>query len=754
MLGAEMAADATTTTPAPVPAVETPLPADAGAWLERVGAHLDESGRALVARALETAVRAHAGQRRASGEPYVRHTMAVAEILAGLRLDAEALAAALLHDVVEDTPLTLEELRAAFGGTVARLVDGVTKLGALPALKETLDEAQRRDADQAENLRKLLLAMAEDVRVVLIKLADRLHNMRTLDALPEGKRRRIARETLEIYAPLANRLGIAQIKWELEDLAFRHLEPQAYREIAALLERRRSEREAYVARAIAELERALARAGIRARITGRPKHIYSIWRKMRRKGVGFEQVFDVHAVRVLVDDVTACYAALGVVHSLWPPIPGEFDDYIAQPKENLYQSLHTAVVALEGRTLEVQIRTHEMHRYAEYGVAAHWRYKEGVRSDPALERKIAWLRQLLEPREGEGGGDFLERFKSEVYQERVYVLTPKGQVVDLPAGATPLDFAYYIHTDVGHRCRGARVNGRIVPLTYELRSGDQVEVLTTRQGGPSRDWLNPELGYLRTSRARAKVRHWFRQQDHERNVAGGREVLERELRRLGMADLPWERLAERLGQRGVEEMLAAIGRGDLTPAQIAGAAQQLAGTPAPAAAPGARRRRDAAGAEAVRVQGVGNLLTQLARCCRPAPGDAIVGYLTQGRGVSVHRRDCANILRLPPGRRDRLIEVEWADGSDSAFPVEIVVEAWDRHGLLRDVAGVFAAERINLRHVATRTDAASGIARLDLTAEVRDIAQLARVLARVAQLPNVIDARRRGGAHGAPGRPH
>ena len=742
-----------TTTPAPAPAAEAPLPADAGAWLDRVGAHLDEAGRALVARALETAARAHAGQRRASGEPYVRHTMAVAEILAGLRLDARALAAALLHDTVEDTALTLDALREGFGEEVARLVDGVTKLAALPALRERRGGAEARREGEAENLRKLLLAMAEDVRVVLIKLADRLHNMRTLDALPEDKRRRIARETLEIYAPLANRLGIAQIKWELEDLAFRHLEPQAYREIAALLERRRSEREAYVARAIAELERALARAGIRAQITGRPKHIYSIWRKMRRKGVGFEQVFDVHAVRVLVDDVTACYAALGVVHSLWPPIPGEFDDYIAQPKENLYQSLHTAVVALEGRTLEVQIRTHEMHRYAEYGVAAHWRYKEGVRADPALERKIAWLRQLLEPREGEGGGDFLERFKSEVYQERVYVLTPKGQVVDLPAGATPLDFAYYIHTDVGHRCRGARVNGRIVPLTYELRSGDQVEVLTTRHGAPSRDWLNPELGYLRTSRARAKVRHWFRQQDHERNVAGGREVLERELRRLGMAELPWERLAERLGQRGVEEMLAAIGRGDLTPAQIAGAAQQLAGAPAPAAAPGARRRRAAAGAGAVRVQGVGNLLTQLARCCRPAPGDAIVGYLTQGRGVSVHRRDCANILRLPPGRRDRLIEVEWADGSDSAFPVEIVVEAWDRHGLLRDVAGVFAAERINLRHVATRTDAASGIARLDLTAEVRDIAQLARVLARVAQLPNVIDTRRRGGAHGASGQP-
>ncbi len=735
-----MEAHETATAKRPAPA-ET-LPEGAADWLARVTEHLDEAGRALVARALETAARAHAGQRRASGEPYVRHTMAVAEILAGLRLDAEALAAALLHDAVEDTPVTLDDLRAEFGETVARLVDGVTKLGALPALKETLDEAQQRRAGQAENLRKLLLAMAEDVRVVLIKLADRLHNMRTLDALPEDKRRRIARETLEIYAPLANRLGIGQLKWELEDLAFRHLDPATYREIAALLERRRSEREAYIRRVIAQLERALARAGIRARITGRPKHIYSIWRKMRRKGVGFDRVFDVHAVRVLVDDVAACYAVLGVVHSLWPPIPGEFDDYIAQPKENLYQSLHTAVVALEGRTLEVQIRTHEMHRYAEYGVAAHWRYKEGVKADPALERKIAWLRQLLEPREGEGGGDFLDRFKSEVYQERVYVLTPQGQVVDLPAGATPLDFAYYIHTDVGHRCRGARVNGRIVPLTCELRSGDQVEILTTRQGGPSRDWLNPELGYLRTSRARAKVRHWFRQQDHEKNVAGGREVLERELRRLGLGDLPWQQLAERLGQRDVEAMLAAIGRGDLTPAQIAGAAQQVAGGPAPVPAGTPARRRRATAAGAVRVQGMGNLLTQLARCCRPAPGDAIVGYLTQGRGVSVHRRDCANILRLAPGRRDRLIEVEWADGAEAAFPVDIVIEAWDRHGLLRDVAGVFAAERINLCRVATRTDPSSGVARLDLTAEVRDIAQLARVLGRVAQLPNVIDARR------------
>ncbi|QKT04865.1 GTP diphosphokinase [Ectothiorhodospiraceae bacterium 2226] len=728
---------------APDPAL--PLEEGTASWLNSLAAHLDDTGTALVARALHLALRGHDGQTRASGEPYIHHALAVADILVGLRLDAEAVAAAILHDVVEDTPHTLADVEAACGAPVARLVDGLTKMRSIGAYEAPERGLSKKDRAQAESLRKLLLAMAQDVRVVLIKLADRLHNMRTLDHLPPEKRRRIARETLEIYAPLANRLGIWQIKWELEDLAFRHLEPETYRQIARFLDERRVDRERYIARVTADLDQALRAAGIEAAVKGRPKHLYSIWKKMRRKGVQLDKIFDIRAVRLLVPEVADCYAALGVVHTLWPHIPKEFDDYIATPKENRYQSIHTAVVGPEGKVLEVQIRTFEMDRQAELGVAAHWRYKEGGGRDTGFEQKVAWLRQLLDWKEEESdAGDFIDRFKSEVFQDRVYVLTPRGQVVDLPQGATPLDFAYHIHTEVGHRCRGAKVNGRMVSLNHELKSGDQVEVLTTRQGGPSRDWLNPQLGYLKTSRALSRARQWFKAQDHDKNLAEGRVALDRELRRLGAGDFALERLAKELDFPGIEELLVGVGRGDVTPAQIAGAVQRLLPPAPPSAAPTPTRRRRAMPEGDITVLGVGNLVTQFARCCRPVLGDPIVGYITRGRGVTIHRRDCRNILKMGDERRARLIEVEWGHVREGMYPVEIEIRAIDRHGLLRDVTTVLANEKTNVLAVNTSTDRADHTARITVTMEIADIDQLSRVLGRINQLPNVQEVRRRG----------
>ena len=471
----------------------------------------------VIGDAAELAISAHQGQTRASGEPYFEHSLAVAEILNDLRLDYEAIAAALLHDVVEDTTITLHEIEDRFGTVISHLVDGVTKMDVIGEYDGTVDKS--RDDTRVENLRKMLLAMVEDVRVVLVKLADRLHNMRTLKALPREKQLRIARETLDIFAPLANRLGVWQLKWELEDLSLRYLEPEVYKEIAGKLAEKRVDRERYIEDFIARLNRELEAAGIKAEVYGRPKHIYSIRNKMRRKDIDFEHIFDMRAVRILTDTVQDCYGALGVVHTQWLHIAGEFDDYIATPKENNYQSIHTAVIGPEGNIVEVQIRTHTMHEHNELGIASHWRYKEGRKQDTSLDQKIAWLRQLLEWKdEVSDASEFVDRVKAEVFEERVYVFTPQGQVIDLPLGATPIDFAYAIHSEVGHRCRGAKVNGRIVPLTYALKNGEQVEVLTVKKGGPSRDWLSPHLGYIKTPRARSRIQHWFRQENYEQNV--------------------------------------------------------------------------------------------------------------------------------------------------------------------------------------------------------------------------------------------
>ncbi len=665
---------------------------------------------------------------------------AVAQIVSELRLDPEVLAAAVLSVALRGRDVSAEAVRASFGPGVAKLVDGVSRMG---FLHEIVLQPAHAGAAHLENLRKMLLAMAEDVRVVLIKLAERVHVMRSLKHRPAEQREAAARETLSIFAPLANRLGIGQVKWELEDVAFRYLEPERYKYIAGLLDERRVDRERYVAGVVKRLRAELAEVGLRAEVTGRPKHIYSIWRKMQRKAVDFHQLSDVRAVRILVDQVSDCYAALGVVHTLWPHIAGEFDDYIATPKENQYRSLHTAVRGPEGKTLEVQIRTYDMNHHAELGVAAHWRYKEGSHHDPGYERRIAWLRQLLDWKgDRDEGGDLLEQFKAEAFHDRVYVLTPLGEIVDLPQGSTPLDFAYHIHTQVGHRCRGAKVNGRIVPLNCELKSGDEVEVLTAKQGAPSRDWLSPHLGYLKSSRARGRVRHWFKQQDLDNTQAAGRALLDRELRRLGMAGMSYDKLAQQSGFAKLDDFLAALGRGDITATQVAATAQGLL-RPVPSAQPRATPRPPPdSGSGALRVNGVGNLLTALARCCTPLPGDAVIGYITRGRGVTVHRRECPNILRLGGAGDGRLVAVDWGEEPSAKYPVDIRVDAIDRSGLLRDITAILGDEKVNVIAVNSLSDKEQHRAAMHLTLEVVDLYQLSRVLARIHQVPNVTDARR------------
>jgi GTP pyrophosphokinase len=718
---------------------------DLEAWLTALAGRYPAAEIAVIRRACEWAQRAHTGQTRASGEPYVSHSLAVASILTDLGLDHEVLAAAILHDVVEDSAIGLDDLRREFGARIASLVDGVTKMKVIQEFRAEA-AAARKEHLQAESLRKMLLAMAEDVRVVLIKLADRLHNMRTLAVLAEEKQVRIARETMDIYAPLANRLGIWQVKWELEDLSFRYLEPVAYKQIAGFLAERRVDREAYIARFVGQLAHELKQAGVEAEVSGRAKHIYSIWRKMRNKGKDFREIFDVRAVRVLAPDIRGCYAALGVVHSLWQYIPGEFDDYIATPKENNYRSIHTAVIGPDGKTVEVQIRTRDMHDQSELGVAAHWRYKEGAKRDKGFDDKIAWLRSLLEWKdEVAEATEFVDQFKSEVFSERVYVFTPKGNIVDLQAGATPLDFAYHIHTDIGHRCRGAKVNGQMVPLTGTLHTGDRVEVLTVKEGNPSRDWLSPHLGYLHTSKARTKVQAWFKQQNYEANVAAGRQALEREFQRLGLSDVNYEKLADRFHQATVDDFLAALGRGEVKPVQILNAVQDLVepslrvARPAPAPRTHEARRAPAG----VSIQGVGNLLTRMARCCNPLPGDPIVGFITRGQGITVHRQDCPNALRHHNENEERLIEVDWGAEAGQTYPVDVDILAHERAALLRDITGLLANEKINVLAINTRTDKKQNVAHMTLTLEIADVEMLSRILALLDQIPNVMDVRRR-----------
>ncbi len=671
----------------------------------------------------------------------VGHALAVADILAEINLDRDSVMAGLLHSVVAEGAVTDTEIEDRFGPGVSALVLGVLQMDAIREHQQA-SGADRTvgDQSQAESLRRMLLAMVGDVRVVLIKLALRVHNMRMARDLSEDEQKLAARETLDIFAPLANRLSIWQLKWELEDLSFRYLHPRTYKELARSLAEKRADRERFLSEVVQRLRAALAEHGIEAEVSSRPKHLYSIWKKMQRKGVGFEEIFDVRAVRILVDEVRDCYAALGIVHGLWQHIPREFDDYIANPKQNLYRSLHTAVVGPKGRTLEVQIRTHEMHQFAELGVAAHWRYKEGVRHDPGFERKINWMRQLLEWKdEMADSAEFLDHFRAESAEERVYVYTPQGKIIDLPLGATPLDFAYRVHTDIGHRCRGAKVDGRIVPLTHKLGSGEQVEILTTKQGKPSRDWLSPHLGYLATSRARSKVRHWFAEQDHEKNLSAGRGVLERELHRLGVDPQSAEKLLARFHMTKMEELWLAIGRGDVGTAQIVHALEGLqAPPPQPEVAAPKRRPRSAREGGDIRIEGVGDLLTQLAKCCKPVPNDPIVGFITRGRGVTIHRRTCPNMLRMSDEHRARLIEVEWGSDAGEHYPVDVQIQAYDRAGLLRDITNLLANERVNVVALNTTTDRREHMAHMTLRMEIGGLDQLSRILAKLNELPNVV----------------
>src|SRR3954447_8606363 len=686
-----------------------------------------------VDRAFDLAVEAHEGQRRATGEAYVTHPIASAQILAELGIDPVAIQAALLHDVPEDTEYSLTDVEERFGPDVALLVDGVTKLSRF--------STHSHEQQQAENIRKMLLAMAQDIRVVLIKLADRLHNMRTLYGLPAEKQQRIARQTMEIYAPLAERLGIWQMKWELEDLAFKALEPEAFRELAKLLDTRRKGRETYIERAIAELRPRLEAAGIEAHVQGRPKHIYSIWKKMERKSAEFGEIYDVSAIRLLVDEVRDCYAALGIVHSLWRPIPGQFDDYIAVPKNNLYQSLHTAVIAIDGKPLEIQIRTHQMHQVSEVGIAAHWRYKEGTKSDREYDAKLAWLRQLMDwQRDVSDATEFVEGVKLDIFQDQVFVFTPKGEIKDLPAGATPLDFAYRIHTDVGHKTIGSKVNNRLVPLDYRLKNGDIVEIVTTRAGhGPSRDWLN----LVRTSHAREKIRQWFKRQERDENIVHGRESLDRELRRLARtssAAVGQEKLIEvarQLNYESLDDFYAAVGYGAIGAQSVVmrlgvvDDAQLTIPTVAPPVQP--------ARAGGVRVKGVGDLLVRFARCCHPIPGDPIQGFITRGKGVTVHLRSCPTVVN--EREISRLIDVEWEAAPAQTYPIAIRVEAYDRTGLLSDITQVMAEAKVNIvaANVAVSPD---HTAIVRATLQVASLSQLARVLARLEQLKDVLSVSR------------
>ncbi|WP_198263833.1 GTP diphosphokinase [sulfur-oxidizing endosymbiont of Gigantopelta aegis] len=697
--------------------------------------------------AFKFADEAHEGQVRASGEPYVFHVISVAEILLTLNLDTPSLMTGLLHDVVEDTDVTLAQLEKKFGKEVTTLVDSVTKMKVFATLKPNLNGTIKKEGLKAENLRKLLLAMAEDVRVVMIKLADRLHNMRTLDSLSPRKQKIIANETAEIYAPLANRLGIWQLKWELEDLAFRFLDEYNYKKIARYLAERKIDRDKYIDDVVGVIQDNLTENHIEGEVTGRSKHIYSIWKKMQRKNLGFHQLYDLRAVRIHVDKLKDCYHALGVVHTIWRHIPYEFDDYIATPKENNYQSIHTAIVGPQGKTLEIQIRTYDMHKHAEYGVAAHWRYKEGGKQNGHYEQKIAWLRQLLEWKDEEkDAGDFIDRFKSEVFQDRVYVMTPEGEIIDMPQGATPLDFAFYVHTEVGACCRGAKVNGKMVPLTYELKSGEQVHILTTKNGSPSRDWLNPQLGYLKTSRARAKVRHWFKQQNHDQNLLAGREVLEKELHRLGIANISHDKLAKHFHFDETAHLFTEIGRGEITTGQIASSIQELGGhsdRKAPIDEPVQQTiELLPQGSGDVTIYGVDNILTQIAQCCKPVPGDDIIGFVTKTRGITIHRSDCHNMQQAMEENSDRLTEVEWNHEVNQCYTVTIELIAMDRQGLLRDITAILANIEINVLGVNTSTNKSDYSARMRLSLEIAGIAQLSRALNRISQLSNVIEVYR------------
>jgi GTP pyrophosphokinase len=677
-----------------------------------------------------------------AAEAVRRTALDVAEIVRSLEADDDVVMAAMLQPLLDPRFIEREAAAKRFGAEPVRLARALSGLGHFGLPPDWTPE-RGLEPGQAESLRKMLLAVIGDVRLVVVRLADQLQKMRSAKSLDAPTQRKFAVETREVYAPLANRLGVWQVKWEMEDLAFRYLQPAQYKHIATALKTRRSEREAYIDELKRLLQAELAAAGIDATIDGRPKHIYSIWRKMQSKHLAFEQLMDIRAARIRVHSVAECYGALGVVHSLWQFIPGEFDDYIATPKDNLYRSIHTAVIGPGGQPVEIQIRTHEMHANSERGVAAHWRYKEGGRGDQAYERKINQLRSLLTPAEGtETGRDFLDRMRVDLFQDRIYVVSPKGEIVDVPVGGTPLDFAYQVHTDLGHRTRGAKVNGRMVPLDHRLKNSDTVEIIPAKSAQPSRDWLSPQSGFLASPRHRNKVRAWFRKQNEAQNKIEGRAMLEREMQRLGVNSPPMPELLGELKLPSTEALHEALGLGEISGSQVAGALQRLLHARETRIDP-ARPRPAAERQPETEVQGIGDLLSTYARCCRPVPPEPIAGYITVGRGVSIHARACANLARLSIKAPARVLSVDWGAMGAGEFPVDIEVQGFDRRGLVRDVSAALADEKISIQGMHTVTDKRDHVAHMQISIAITGLPQLSRVLARIAQVPNVIAARRK-----------
>jgi GTP pyrophosphokinase len=704
--------------------------------IEKAKQYLPPDKVAVIQSAYDFSAQAHEGQHRVSGEAYIEHPLQVALTLAELQLDASSLAAALLHDVPEDCGVPIIDIETRFGSEVAKLVDGATRLGKISWAGEDI---ARRES-QAKNLRKMLVAMAEDIRVVFIKLADRLHNMQTLHVMPPQKQHRIAQETMEIYAPLAHRLGIWELKWQLEDLAFRYLEPEKYKQIAKLIASRRVQRENFITQVIQTLKEEFEKVGLKAEISGRPKHIFSIYQKIEKYetvGKHFDDIHDLLALRVLVATVADCYNALGVIHTLWHPMPDEFDDYIANPKPNGYQSLHTTVMCMGTTPLELQIRTYEMHHVAEYGVGAHWRYKEGEKGDIRFEERISWLRQLIDwHREFSGAEEFLESVKTDIFNDQVFVYTPRGEIKDLPRGSTPLDFAYRVHTELGHHCVGAKINGKLVPLNYRLNNGDVVEIMTVKGGkGPSQDWLRPNLGYVNTSGAREKIRQWFKKQKRHENIERGRELLEKELKRLGIKAPEKDELAKIFKYDDTDDFLAAVGYGGIS-AHTVVMKLVAQNEPTKVVTPAVSKEP----ASIIKVLGVGDMLTRLGECCHPVPGDSIIGYITRSRGVTVHKQDCPNVVH--EREKERLIEVEWGQ-AEAVYPAKVQVEAWDRVGLVRDITSVVAEEKVNITSVSfsNRDDHTTSTL---LQLETKGLAQLSRIMEKIEGVRGVIGVNRVG----------
>lgn len=722
-------------------------------FLSKLPEAYSHTDREQVEKAYRFAEKAHQGQTRANGQPYFSHSVGVANILLEMDAISEMVAAALLHDVIVDCGVTVKQLREEFGNTIAQFVEDVSRITSLPYISRAdqhLDErkplaetpsssAMKIDEDLAEILRKMLLAIGDDVRIVVIKLACRLHNMRTLNALPTDRQKKIAQETLDIFAPLANRLGIWQIKWELEDLGFRYTNPQKYKEIAENLTLRRTKRLEEVDKIIETLLDLLQKSEIKAKITGRPKHIYSIYRKMLNKDKSFDGIRDLRAVRVIVDDVETCYKVLGIIHTHYSPIPGEFDDYIAAKKPNNYQSLHTAVIYSDGKPLEVQIRTGEMHQNAEYGVAAHWRYKENKqRLSGKYEQKVSNFISLRSwSLEVDDNQELLEGMQTDTFKDRVYVITPRGEVVDLPQGSTPIDFAYQVHTDIGHRCRGAKINGKLVPLDYILKTGDQVEILTVNRGGPSRDWLNPNLGLVRSSRSRSKIKQWFKQQDREQNLEHGKILIEKEFKRLGLDDVDLNLFLGTFSVKTINDLYVGVGCGDIPIGKLVNRigelkADSLKSEELVLSSPGKIKSDDT-----ITVMGLNRMDHNFAHCCNPMPGDPIIGYVTRGRGVTIHRMDCPNALRIKD--TERLIKVDWGIAQQT-YPVPLQITAYDRQGLVSDISSILSSEPVSLIDLSMTTR--QHVVKVNLVLEVPGINQLSRVLARLENLPNVIEATR------------